>query len=106
MDRGEGQTAEQAARCPSALRPSALVLTTTQRLNLPKFTFLSLNTASSGVLEILLGPRWEQTAVVYQTYWQIGPAFPPVSERRDHPGPPIRELTTDFGPGTNKHKET
>lgn len=22
-------------------------------------------------------------------------------ERRDHPGPPIRELTTDFGPRTN-----
>lgn len=37
------------------------------------------------------------------TYWRTGRAFPPLSERRDHPGPPIRKLTTGFeyGAGTD-----
>lgn len=98
MDRGGRQTAEQAVRSRPALRPSALVLTTKQRLNLPQ--------PVQGVLEILQRRQWELAVAIYRTYWQIGPAFPPVSKRRDHPGPPIRELTNDFGPGINtkRHK--
>lgn len=45
---------------------------------------------------------WGETSTTELTYWPTGLAFPPQSERRDHPGPPIRKLTTTARGDTRK----
>lgn len=94
MDGGGRQSAEPAVRCPLAITPSALVLTSTQ----------TQPTKVTASWQRSRGRRWQLAAESFlssQTYWQVGAAFLPESERRDHPGPPIRELTTHFGPRTS-----